>query len=262
MNIITRQFEGHAVHTFEWEGRPCWIATEIVALFEYADASKTIQQCIEAEEFEEGVEYEVLRGKQLREFKRLSEVTTAEVVTYLKYAPQLTLFYEDGIYGFLQYTHKPVGIRFRKWIRSEVVPAIRKEGAYTLPGGEKPKLGRTKKATATLPSVNNAARIMLKAMAEANVPEQDRLSVLADLYRQAGVNLQLPRPGPPAPQSATGRLLTEEYQGLKAATAHVTPAEWEDDLQFILAMPVSPKVKQVMAAMIAAAREGKNLRFS
>lgn len=260
MNIITRQFEGHAVHTFEWKGRPCWIATEIVVLFEYADASKTIQQCIEAEEFEEGVEYQVLRGRELAKF-----VTTVKVVanSVSGKTRQLTIFYEDGIYGFLQYTHKPVGIRFRKWIRSEVVPAIRKEGAYTLQGAEKPKLGRPKKATATLPSVNNAARIMLKAMAEANVPEQDRLSVLADLYRQAGVNLHLPSGNLlQAPQSATGRLLTEEYQGLKAATAHVTPAEWEDELQFIQSMPVSPKVKQVMAAMISAAREGKNLRFS
>lgn len=131
MNIITREFEGHAVHTFAWNGKPCWIASEIVSLFGYADKSKTIQQCIDAEDFEPNIEYDILRGKPLREFKsQVQDGTTVKVVA--SRISQLIIFYEDGLYGFLQYTEKPVGVRFRKWIRSEVVPSIRQTGTYAL----------------------------------------------------------------------------------------------------------------------------------
>ena len=36
------------------------------------------------------------------------------------------------MYGFLQYTDKSIGVKFRKWIRREVIPEIRKTGSYSL----------------------------------------------------------------------------------------------------------------------------------
>jgi prophage antirepressor-like protein len=130
-NLIVKEFNGSKIHTFMWNNKPCWIANEIVSIFDYADPSKTIQQCIKAEEFEIGVEYDILKGNDLKTFKEfVSKVTTVEVVTQLKYVPQLTIFYEDGMYGFLQYTDKPIGVAFRKWLRREVLPEIRKTGKY------------------------------------------------------------------------------------------------------------------------------------
>ncbi|MCT4664839.1 MAG: phage antirepressor KilAC domain-containing protein [Flavobacteriales bacterium] len=129
--MIINEFAGTNIHTFMWNGKPCWIANEILSVFDYADSSKTIQQCIQAEEFEINIEYDVLRGLELKNFKELvNKVTTSEVVTSLKYVPQLIIFYEDGLYGFLQYTDKPIGVKFRKWLRNEVLPSIRKYGFY------------------------------------------------------------------------------------------------------------------------------------
>ena len=45
----------------------------------------------------------------------------------LKFAPKTVIFYEDGLFGFLQFSHKPIGAKFRKWIRKEVKPKIIKE---------------------------------------------------------------------------------------------------------------------------------------
>lgn len=128
-DLIIKEFNGTQVHTFIWNRKPCWIANEVVSLFEYADTSKTIQDCIGAEDFELGVEYEVLRGEELKAFKEMVNSATTSVVVPNK-TTQLTIFYEDGLYGFLQYTDKPMGIQFRKWIRRDVLPEIRQTGAY------------------------------------------------------------------------------------------------------------------------------------
>lgn len=128
-NLIVKDFDGIKVHTFIWNGKPCWIANEIVSLFNYADTSKTIQQCIEAEEFEGGIEYEVLVKDDLRAFKiMVNSLTTVKVVS--QNTANLAIFYEDGLYGFLQYTDKPEGIKFRKWIRRVVLPEINHKGGY------------------------------------------------------------------------------------------------------------------------------------
>lgn len=139
-NLIAKDFNGSRVHTFIWNGRPCWIANEVVSLFGYAEGSVTIQDCIEAEDFEAGIEYDVLRGEDLRAFKQVvGQVTNGDLVTSLKFTPQLTIFYEDGLYGFLEYTHKPEGVQFRKWIRREVLPEIRQTGAYVVKSRESQK---------------------------------------------------------------------------------------------------------------------------
>lgn len=128
-NLIVKKFNGQAVHTFVWNDKPAWIATEIVNLFDYADATKTIQDCISAEKFESGTEYETLKGEDLKKFKKLVNYVTTEKVVSSK-TPNLTVFYEEGIYGVLEYMHKPEGVAFRKWLRREVVPEISKTGAY------------------------------------------------------------------------------------------------------------------------------------
>lgn len=127
--IITKEFQGNKVNTFMWNDRACWIANEIVSLFDYADTSKTTQDCIIAEEFEIGIEYEVLVKDDLKVFKNMvNSLTTVKVVS--QNTANLTIFYEDGLYGFLQYTDKPAGGKFRRWIRREVLPAINHTGGY------------------------------------------------------------------------------------------------------------------------------------
>lgn len=40
---------------------------------------------------------------------------------------------ESGLYSLLLRSRKPEAQRFRKWVTSEVLPAIRKTGSYTVP---------------------------------------------------------------------------------------------------------------------------------
>lgn len=133
-SLIVKEFEGKQVVTLFWEGRPCWIANEIASVFGYDKVRDVVQNCITTEEFELGVEYDILSGERLRAFKG-ANIHSSKIFgqAYVR-SPQLTIFYEDGLYGFLQYTDKPAGKRFRKWLRREVIPEIRRRGYYALPG--------------------------------------------------------------------------------------------------------------------------------
>lgn len=189
-NLLVKEFNGSEIHTFMWNGKPCWIANEIVSLFGYADSSKTIQQCIEAEEFETGIEYDVLVKEDLKKFKKMaSELTTVTVVS--KNTPSLIIFYEDGLYGFLQYTDKPVGVKFRKWIRSEVLPTIRKEGAYITSSADPEKLRAKANEIESITALNEAARIMLPVLEEAGLKPQYKALTLKQIYRRAGIELPI-----------------------------------------------------------------------
>ena len=46
---------------------------------------------------------------------------------------QITVINEDGLYDVILDSRKPEARRFRKWVTSEVLPSIRKHGAYMTP---------------------------------------------------------------------------------------------------------------------------------
>lgn len=46
---------------------------------------------------------------------------------------QMTVINEDGLYDVIIDSRKPEAKRFRKWVTSEVLPSIRKHGAYATP---------------------------------------------------------------------------------------------------------------------------------
>ncbi|MGL4992012.1 MAG: BRO-N domain-containing protein [Sarcina sp.] len=125
-DILIENFEEEIVYTFILNGRPCWIGNLIAKMLDYSNTSKVMVQCIESEGFEKGVEYEELIGEDLKNFKEIA----CEAIPTLKYASKLFLFYEVGLYGFLQYSDKPIAIKFKKWIRREVIPQIKKTGQY------------------------------------------------------------------------------------------------------------------------------------
>ena len=172
-NLIVKNFNGTQVHTFIWKNRACWIANEVIPMFGYADASKTIQDCITAEDFESGLEYEVLRGEDLKAFKEMVNTATTSTVVPNK-TTQLTILYEDGLYGFLQYTDKPEGIQFRKWIRREVLPEIRETGSYIGPKNV-PKLNDAQTLRAEAMHLN-AKTNQAKLLKEIAVGFKDKLS--------------------------------------------------------------------------------------
>ncbi|ELC8425935.1 Bro-N domain-containing protein [Clostridium perfringens] len=128
-DLFIKKFNDEEIITLLLDNRICWIAKDVAKILNYDDPSKAINQCIKAEKFEYGIEYEVLAGDKLKEVKRLIGVTH---ISYLKQTPKLVIFYEEGLYGFINYSKLPIGISFRKWLRREVLPELRAKGTYSI----------------------------------------------------------------------------------------------------------------------------------
>jgi len=66
---------------------------------------------------------------------RLDDDVTASypILDRLGRTQQATFVNEDGLYDVILDSRKPEARRFRKWITSEVIPSIRKHGAYMTP---------------------------------------------------------------------------------------------------------------------------------
>ncbi|MGL5576107.1 MAG: BRO family protein [Sarcina sp.] len=127
--LLVKRFNGMLIFNFIWKKKPCWVAIDVTRVIGYVEGSNIITACIKREYFKEGREYEVLKGKELKKFK---ELAGDKMSASLKFAPKLIIFYEEGLYGFLQYTEKPIGITFRTWIRLEVMPELSAKGAYIM----------------------------------------------------------------------------------------------------------------------------------
>lgn len=188
-NMLVKEFNGNQIHTLMWNDKPCWIANEIVSIFEYADPTKTVQDCIKAEEFEVGVEYEVLKGKIFKEFATTVEVVTNNLIS--NKARTLTIFYEDGLYGFLQYTDKPIGVQFRKWIRRDVIPEIRQTGAY-ITNKANPETLRTKAdELEKLDTINKSLELVSPLLDAVGIDSNIKLLVTKTLFAKAGINIPI-----------------------------------------------------------------------
>lgn len=47
------------------------------------------------------------------------------------FAPKMTLILEAGLYKLIQRSHKPEAKQFDRWLRHDVLPAIRKTGGLS-----------------------------------------------------------------------------------------------------------------------------------
>lgn len=63
-----------------------------------------------------------------------------------KNAPSMNIISEAGLYKLIQSSTKPAAKAFDRWVRHEVLPAIRKDGGY-IQGEEKVKTGDIQRLT-------------------------------------------------------------------------------------------------------------------
>lgn len=131
-DLLTKEFKSKKVHSFVWDGQVCWSGSKTAEFFGYNQPRRALYDCIRREKFEEGVEYKILEGEELKVFKEVF----SEVLGELKFAPKIVILYETGLYGFLTYTEMPLGVEFRNWIRKEVMPTLREKGYYVMEGVE------------------------------------------------------------------------------------------------------------------------------
>lgn len=91
---------------------------------------------------------------------------------------KVTIINESGLYSLILSSKLPSAKRFKRWITSEVLPALRKTGRYEMQSTDyKPT------RPITTDDYINAGKIIAKC-------DNRRLSLVIDMFRKAGLNIQ------------------------------------------------------------------------
>ena len=108
--VIPFDFESHAMRSVVIEGRPWFVAADVCRILEIKNHRDAVAHLDDDER--DGVGFTDAIGRD--------QVTT--VVS------------ESGLYGLSARSNKPVAKRFWKWVRSELLPALIRDGYYVMPG--------------------------------------------------------------------------------------------------------------------------------
>lgn len=113
-DISNFKFNGHGIRVVTIDGSPWFVATDVCRVLEMAVAKGTGQWLITLADDE--------KWRARRD--DLPELFSGS------YAPSTTLISESGLYKLILRSNKPQAKPFQDWVTKEVLPAIRKDGAY------------------------------------------------------------------------------------------------------------------------------------
>ena len=107
-DIQVFDFEDNAVRVVDIDGEPWFVAADVARVLEYRNAPDAVRNLDDDE-----------RG--------------THIVRTPSGDQEMTVINESGLYHLVLVSRKPEAKKFRKWVTAEVLPSIRKTGAYIAP---------------------------------------------------------------------------------------------------------------------------------
>ena len=133
------------------EGEPWFVGKDVASSLGYRVPNKAVREKIDSED--KGVsEMDTPGGKQ-----------------------DLVIINESGLYSLILSSKLPNAKKFKRWVTSEVLPAIRKTGSYTAP--------------AALPDRKLTADDYLRAASIISTCKNERLPYVLDLLKKSGIKI-------------------------------------------------------------------------
>lgn len=152
MQIFQNEAFGE-IRTLLIDGEPWFVAADVCKALELGNPSMTVERL---DDDEKGIStIDTLGGKQC-----------------------MAIINEPGLYSLVITSRKPEAKAFKRWITHEVIPAIRKHGAYISPNAEAVQV------TPTIEQYIASARIIATCRA-------DRLRMVIGLLDKAGISMPM-----------------------------------------------------------------------
>ena len=101
-------YQGKQVRTIQVDGEPWWVLKDVCDVLDLSDTNKTAERL----DTDELTRIKIVSGGQNREMLCVNE---------------------SGLYNVILRSDKPEAKPFRKWVTGEVLPSIRRHGAYMTP---------------------------------------------------------------------------------------------------------------------------------
>lgn len=146
-----------SIRTITIDGEPWFVGKDIAEALGYVNTKKALADHVDVED---------KRGSQI--------VTPGGIQT-------MTIINESGLYSLILSSKLPNAKMFKRWVTSEVLPAIRKAGHYDAPG-------YAPKAT-SIGEVVNLIKIARQTMKEQGATPTEIATAVKEICEQFGVNL-------------------------------------------------------------------------
>lgn len=118
MNEIVKLYKDHPVRIVECDGEPWFVAKDVCDVLEIRNNRSSIASLDE------------------------DEKNTVHIVDGSSGNPEHVVVSEAGLYSLILRSRKPEAKAFKRWVTHEVLPSIRKTGAYIAPNLGMEALGR------------------------------------------------------------------------------------------------------------------------
>lgn len=148
------------IRTVTIDNEPWFVGKDVASSLGYERATKAIQDHVDSEDKD--------------------EVPIQDSIGRMQKTPIIS---ESGLYALIFGSKLESAKRFKHWVTSEVLPALRKTGSYEMP--------KTKQRNERLASVNNAVKILTPMLKAAGCNSKIQLLTAKSLYEKAGVNLPI-----------------------------------------------------------------------
>lgn len=141
MQVFTNPEFGE-IRAIEIDGEPWCVGKDIARALGYADTKSALADHVDAED---------------KRIIQRGQIATLDIPNR-----GLTIINESGLYSLILSSKLPGAKKFKRWVTSEVLPAIRKTGTYTMPSTEPqaPKSAPVKLRDLTTDDYINASRII------------------------------------------------------------------------------------------------------
>lgn len=114
MEIQTFNFENQQVRTIEIENEPYFVGKDVAEILGYSNASKAVLTHVDPED---------------RSYIML-DIAGSQNGNVPRGQTKTTIINESGLYSLILSSKLPNAKKFKRWVTSEVLPAIRKHGGY------------------------------------------------------------------------------------------------------------------------------------
>ena len=153
MSLIPYNFDGKPVRTITRDGDPWFVLADVCQVLDIGNPSQAAKR-LDDDEKHTLINNEGISGPQVQ---------------------SLTVISESGLYSLIMVSRKPDAKRFRKWVTSEVIPAIRRDGGYMVAKAEETPEELALRAMKVLQTTIDRQ----KAQLEVAMPKADALDRIA-----------------------------------------------------------------------------------
>lgn len=157
-----------SIRTVEIDSTPYFVGKDVAEVLGYSDTAKAIRVHVDEED------------KQIFKVDEMATLKTSNFGIYI--------INESGLYSLILSSKLPKAKEFKRWVTSEVLPAIRKTGTYSKKSGN-PELAKIRAEAMMLNAKSRTVKQMMELWTAAGVEPQYQALALNDYYD----GLALPR---------------------------------------------------------------------